>query len=38
MHTITLLDAARAKRIGLWADAAPVPPWDYRKAKRNGGE
>jgi endonuclease YncB( thermonuclease family) len=30
-------DAARAKRVGLWADAAPVPPWDYRKAKRGGG-
>lgn len=31
-------DAARAKRVGLWADPNPVPPWDYRKAKRNGGE
>ncbi len=25
---------ARAARRGLWADAEPVPPWDYRKAKR----
>lgn len=34
----TAEDAARARRIGLWADADPVPPWDYRKAKRGGGE
>ena len=29
---------ARAKkaRLGLWADTAPpIPPWDYRKAKKN---
>ena len=31
-------DAARAKRVGLWSDPSPVPPWDYRKAKRSGGE
>lgn len=31
-------DAARAKRVGLWSDPNPVPPWDYRKEKRNGGE
>lgn len=23
-------DAARAARIGLWADAHPTPPWDFR--------
>ena len=28
--------AKRAKR-GLWADAHPVAPWDYRKQRRNGG-
>ena len=27
----TLQDEARAARRGLWADAAPVPPWEYRK-------
>ena len=25
---------ARAGRRGLWRDADPVPPWDYRKATR----
>lgn len=25
---------ARAKRVGLWADAEPVPPWDWRKERR----
>lgn len=24
-------DEARAKRVGLWRDASPVPPWDWRK-------
>lgn len=27
-------DAAREKRIGLWRDADPVPPWDWRKTNR----
>ncbi len=27
---------ARAARKGLWRDAEPTPPWDYRKAKRGG--
>lgn len=25
---------ARGSRAGLWADASPVPPWDWRAAKR----
>ena len=25
---------ARAARIGLWVDPAPVPPWDWRKANK----
>ena len=25
---------ARAAKRGLWRDAEPVPPWDYRKSKR----
>lgn len=24
---------ARARRVGLWRDPAPVPPWDFRRAK-----
>jgi endonuclease YncB( thermonuclease family) len=24
---------ARARRVGLWRDAAPVPPWEFRKAQ-----
>jgi len=31
-------DSARGKRVGLWSDANPEAPWDYRKAKRNGAE
>ena len=26
--------AARAARIGLWADADPQPPWEYRKIEK----
>ncbi|KIQ26871.1 nuclease [Variovorax paradoxus] len=29
-----LQDSARAQRLGLWADAEPVPPWDWRKSQR----
>jgi endonuclease YncB( thermonuclease family) len=28
-----LQDAARSARLGLWADAAPVPPWEWRQAR-----
>ena len=28
-----LQDAARAARRGLWADAQPLPPWEWRQAK-----
>jgi endonuclease YncB( thermonuclease family) len=24
-------EEARAKRVGLWKDANPVPPWEWRK-------
>ena len=27
-------DEARAKHVGLWADADPTPPWDWRKTNR----
>jgi len=26
--------AARVARVGLWSDVDPIPPWDYRKARR----
>jgi Staphylococcal nuclease homologue/Metal binding domain of Ada len=26
-------DAAKASKLGLWADASPVPPWDFRRGK-----
>ncbi len=35
--------AARAQHLGLWADTAPTPPWDWRRERReqprnhNGG-
>ena len=25
---------ARSKRIGLWSDTEPVPPWEWRRARR----
>ena len=28
-------DAARAERLGLWAQAAPTPPWEWRRRKRS---
>lgn len=27
---------ARARQDGLWTDAAPTPPWDWRRARRDG--
>lgn len=29
-----LEEQARAMRAGLWADAKPIPPWEWRKNKR----
>jgi len=29
--------SARAKREGLWKDARPVPPWEYRSSQRAAG-
>lgn len=29
-----LQDDARAHKIGLWSDADPVPPWEYRHSKK----
>lgn len=26
--------AARAGRVGLWADPDPVPPWEWRRSRR----
>lgn len=31
-------DEARLKRAGLWFEADPIPPWDWRKSQRSGGE
>jgi endonuclease YncB( thermonuclease family) len=27
-------ESARGNRVGLWADRDPVPPWEWRKARR----
>jgi len=33
---LTVYEAtARKKHLGLWADANPTPPWDWRREKRN---
>mgnify|MGYP003393180145 CR=1 FL=1 len=32
----TLQDEAKAARRGLWADAKPVPPWEWRRLKDRG--
>lgn len=34
---VGLEDQARAARRGLWADAQPMPPWEWRKTCRGGG-
>jgi endonuclease YncB( thermonuclease family) len=28
-------DAARAGKVGLWADKVPVAPWEWRKSKKS---
>lgn len=35
-HLLPIEEEARAAKRGLWADRDPVPPWEWRKAKRNG--
>ena len=30
----SLEDAARSARAGLWADSAPLPPWEWRAAQK----
>ena len=31
---LPLEDEAKAQRLGLWADDEPVPPWEWRKSKK----
>jgi endonuclease YncB( thermonuclease family) len=33
-HFYRVEEAAKAQRQGLWKDANPIPPWDYRKLTR----
>ncbi len=30
-----LENQVRAKKIGIWSDPHPIPPWEWRKAKKN---
>ena len=32
---LTIEEGAKASRAGLWSDADPVPPWEWRKGARN---
>lgn len=32
---VQLEDNARATKVGLWSDVAPIPPWEWRKGARN---
>ena len=34
LHSVQ--DEARIARRGLWADAGPIPPWEWRQAKKRG--
>lgn len=34
-HIETLQQQAKAKKVGLWAEAEAVAPWEWRKAKKN---
>ena len=34
---LRLEETARDRGIGLWRDRNAIPPWEWRKAKRNGG-
>ena len=35
--TLGALEAdARKRGVGLWTDPAPVPPWEFRRQKREG--
>ncbi len=33
-----LEDKARSERVGLWADARPVPPWEFRRTEEKRGK
>lgn len=35
-HLYPLEDEAKAAKRGLWADPNPIPPWEWRKMKRDG--
>lgn len=31
-------DAARGERVGLWKDASPTPPWEWRRSRRSAAK
>lgn len=35
-HIQAMEVVARRERLGLWADNAPVPPWEWRKSRSKG--
>jgi len=34
-HFFAIEEAAKASKLGLWADANPVPPWEWRHSKKS---
>lgn len=34
-HLISLEDEAKSKSLGIWSEAAPIPPWEFRRGAKS---